>query len=89
MLTCGALTLKDAASQRARELPANAKCKQCKSAEGELRACSFCPAVLHDTAVCLPAGDAECGLAHGLTHEAFLPVVLPQVLCQARARRHG
>ena len=53
MLTTGALTLKDAAALVARLPPPQAKCAKCKDGAGELRACSFCAAVYHDTAECL------------------------------------
>ena len=50
----------------ARPLPAGAKCAKCKSAEGALRACSFCKGIYHNTAACLgEERGPEASHAHG------------------------
>ena len=44
-------------------------CAKCKSAEGELRACSFCKSgIYHDTAACL---GEERGPEASLLHKGF------------------
>ena len=53
----------------ARPLPAGAKCAKCKSAEGALRACSFCKGgIYHDTAACL---GEERGSEASHAHQSF------------------
>ena len=60
------LKLVQPTSFTARALPAGAKCGKCKSAEGELRTCSFCMfSVFHDTPECLgEQRRPETSLAH-------------------------
>ena len=54
LLVTKSLKLYQPTSLTARAVPASAKCGKCKSAEGELRACSFCVfGVFHDTPECL------------------------------------
>ena len=53
-IATGSLKLLEAATTTARSATAGAKCAKCKSAAGELRACSFCKAgIYHDTPACL------------------------------------
>lgn len=69
LLATGALKLLEPETHAARALPAVAKCIQCKSSEGELRACSFCKSgIYHDTAACL---GVEREAEASLTHRAF------------------
>ena len=69
LLATGSLKLVDSATIAARPLPSPAKCVVCKSAEGDLRACSFCKSgIYHDTAACL--GEERPSSA-SLTHASF------------------
>ena len=83
MLTTKSLKLVDPTAVMARPLPANAvKCATCKSAEGELRACSFCKSgIFHDTAACL--GEQRCPEA-SLSHKAF-PWCCPKCFKKGKA----
>ena len=54
MLVAKSLKLLNPSDITARSVPLGAKCSTCKSAEGDLRACSFCKAgIYHDTQECL------------------------------------
>ena len=66
LLTTKSLKLLEPDTRMARVLPAVAKCAKCKSAEGELRACSFCKSgIYHDTPGCLGEDRApEASLSH-------------------------
>ena len=77
LLATKSLKLVDASTLTARPVPAVAKCGKCKSAEGTLRACSFCKGVYHDTAECL---GEERGPERGVARAQKFPVLLPQVL---------
>ena len=69
LLATKSLKLVEPEAFTARGLPPLAKCAKCKSAEGELRACSFCKSgIYHDTAECL--GEARVPKA-SLAHKAF------------------
>ena len=79
LLTTKALKLSEPDALMARTLPTPAKCLACKSAEGELRACSFCKSgIYHDNAIRQLPWGAAC--IRGVAHLQELPVVLPQVL---------
>ena len=63
-------------------LPTPAKCATCKSAEGELRACSFCKSgIYHDTAACL---GEQCGPEASLAHKSF-PWCCPKCFKKGKA----
>ena len=64
-----------------RTIQAGDKCGKCKSAEGELRACSFCSGAFHDTAMCL--GEQRQPDA-SLTHQAF-PWCCPKCFAKGKA----
>ena len=82
LLATKALKLVEPASLTARALPAVAKCATCKSAEGELRACSFCKSgIYHNTAACL--GEESCPGA-SLLHKAF-PWCCPKCFKKGKA----
>lgn len=69
LLTTKALKLFEPDALMARTLPTPAKCLACKSAEGELRACSFCKSgIYHDNANCL--GEQRASEA-SLTYKSF------------------
>jgi hypothetical protein len=69
LLTTKALKLFEPDALMARTLPTPAKCLTCKSAEGELRACSFCKSgIYHDNANCL--GEQRASEA-SLTYKSF------------------
>ena len=59
-----------------------AKCIKCKSAEGELRACSFCKSgIYHNTAECL---GEERGPETSLTYKSF-PWCCPKCFKKGKA----
>ena len=63
-------------------LPTTAKCLQCKSAEGELRVCSFCKSgIYHNTAACL---GEERGPEASLAHKSF-PWCCPKCFKRGKA----
>ena len=69
LIVTKSLKLVQPSSFVARTVPARAKCGKCKSAEGELRACSFCMfGVFHDTPECL---GEQRGPESSLKHQAF------------------
>ena len=82
LLTTKSLKLVQPSSLTARAVPAGARCSTCKSAEGELRACSFCAfAVFHDTVACL--GEQRVQEA-SLTHNSF-PWCCPRCFKKGKA----
>ena len=82
LLTTKSLRLVQPSSLTARAVPAGARCGTCKSAEGELRACSFCSfGVFHDTAACLGEQRAP---ETSLTHNAF-PWCCPRCFKKGKA----
>ena len=82
LLATKSLKLVEPESFTARALPAVAKCAKCKSAEGELRACSFCKSgIYHDTAECL--GEVR-GPEASFTHKAF-PWCCPKCFKRGKA----
>jgi len=82
LLATKSLKLVEADSRAARMLPTPAKCLTCKSAEGELRACSFCKSgIYHDTAACL---GEERGPEASLAHKSF-PWCCPKCLKRGKA----
>ena len=81
LLATKSLKRVDASALTARPVPAVAKCKTCKSAEGALRACSFCKGILHDTTECL--GEERRPEA-SLTHKSF-PWCCPKCFTKGEA----
>ena len=81
MLATKSLKLIEPSAPAARPLPAVAKCRTCKSAEGELRACSFCKGVYHDTAACLGL-ERVAEASH--THKSF-PWCCPKCFQRGKA----
>jgi hypothetical protein len=82
LLATKSLKLVEPDAQKARVLPTPAKCLTCKSAEGELRACSFCKSgIYHNTAECL--GEERRPEA-SLTYESF-PWCCPKCFNKGKA----
>jgi hypothetical protein len=82
LLTTKSLKLLQPDARAARVLPTPAKCATCKSAEGELRACSFCKSgIYHNTAACL---GEERGPEASLTHKSF-PWCCPKCFKKGKA----
>jgi len=82
MLATKSLKLVEPDALTARKLPTPAKCATCKSAEGELRACSFCKSgVYHNTAACL---GEERGAKTSLEHASF-PWCCPKCFKKGKA----
>ena len=82
MCATKSLKLVDPDALTARTLPTPAKCLTCKSAEGELRACSFCKSgIYHDTAECL---GEERGSEASLTYKIF-PWCCPKCFKKGKA----
>ena len=82
-IATGSLKLVEAATTTARSATAGAKCAKCKSAAGELRACSFCKGgIYHDTPACL---GEQRGPEASFKHKSF-PWCCPK--CFQKGRRH-
>ena len=82
LLATKSLKLVEADARAARVLPTPAKCLTCKSAEGELRVCSFCKSgIYHNTAACL---GEERGPEASLTHKSF-PWCCPKCFKKGKA----
>ena len=81
-IATGALKLLEAATTTARSATAGAKCAKCKSAAGELRACSFCKAgIYHDTPACI---GEQRGPEASFKHKSF-PWCCPKCFRKGKA----
>ena len=81
-IATGSLKLLEAATTTARSATAGANCAKCKSAAGELRACSFCKAgIYHDTPACL---GEQRGPEPSFKHKSF-PWCCPKCFQKGKA----